>query len=278
MLFEVALERVIAAPRTKVYRAWLDPALVARWFGPDDMSVVDATVDERVGGEHTVELLGPDGVLTTFASVIEDLVPDELIVLTFKFDRTAQETRLSITFERRRRRRDLAAPSSRADRRRGSDRHSIGQCRLEPDAGQVADLSRKLIPTPTTTPTTTRRTIMNHPTGTQSEWDTARRSLLVREKELTRMSDALAKQRLAAAVGARRRGVRVRHRGRSEEPRRSVRRTLAADHLPLHVRARVGTRAARVVRRSPTTWIFHESISSITTSPGWPSREPRSRS
>ena len=98
MQFAVALERVIAAPRSKVYRAWLDPTLLARWFGPDDMSVVDANVDERVGGAHNVELLGPDGVLTNFVSVIEELVPDERIVLTFKFDHTAQETKLTIRF------------------------------------------------------------------------------------------------------------------------------------------------------------------------------------
>ena len=37
---------------------------------------------------------------------------------------------------------------------------------------------------------------MNHPTGTRPEWDVARRALLEREKELTRMSDELARQRL----------------------------------------------------------------------------------
>ena len=37
---------------------------------------------------------------------------------------------------------------------------------------------------------------MNHSTGTRSEWNEARRDLLVREKELTRMSDAVAQQRL----------------------------------------------------------------------------------
>jgi len=52
MQFAVALERVIAAPRSKIYRAWLDPAMLAGWFGPDDFSVTVATVDERVGGEH----------------------------------------------------------------------------------------------------------------------------------------------------------------------------------------------------------------------------------
>jgi predicted dithiol-disulfide oxidoreductase (DUF899 family) len=37
---------------------------------------------------------------------------------------------------------------------------------------------------------------MNHPTGTRRDWDDARRALLEREKELTRMSDALAQERL----------------------------------------------------------------------------------
>jgi uncharacterized protein YndB with AHSA1/START domain len=98
MQFAVALERVIAAPRSKVYRAWLDPAMLAGWFGPDDFSVTVATVDERVGGVHSVEMLGPDGGHTTFVSVIEELVPDERIVFTFKFDPEAQESTLTISF------------------------------------------------------------------------------------------------------------------------------------------------------------------------------------
>ena len=94
----VALERVIAAPRAKVYRAWLDPELLARWMGPDDFTASLATVDERVGGAHRVELLDADGNHHTFESVIEELVPDERIVLTFKFHPDAEETLLTITF------------------------------------------------------------------------------------------------------------------------------------------------------------------------------------
>jgi uncharacterized protein YndB with AHSA1/START domain len=98
MQFAVALERVIAAPRSKLYRAWLDPAMLARWFGPDDFSVTLATVDERIGGEHHVEMLGPDGGHTHFVSVIEELIPDERIVFTFKFDPAAEESTLTISF------------------------------------------------------------------------------------------------------------------------------------------------------------------------------------
>lgn len=98
MQFAVALERVIAAPRPKIYRAWLDPAVLARWMGPDDFSVTVATVDERVGGVHQVEMLDAEGGHHTFVSVIEELVPDERIVFTFKFAPEAQESKLTITF------------------------------------------------------------------------------------------------------------------------------------------------------------------------------------
>jgi uncharacterized protein YndB with AHSA1/START domain len=96
MQFAVALERVIAAPRSKIYRAWLDPAMIARWFGPDDLTVTVASVDEQVGGVHQVEMLGLDGGQVTFVSVIEELVPDERIVFNFKFDPEGDETKLTI--------------------------------------------------------------------------------------------------------------------------------------------------------------------------------------
>jgi uncharacterized protein YndB with AHSA1/START domain len=98
MEFAVALERVIRAPRSKVYRAFLDPALLEQWMGPDGFSVTVATVDERVGGEHRVEMLDSDGDHHTFDSTILELVPDERIVLTFRFAPEAEDTLLTVTF------------------------------------------------------------------------------------------------------------------------------------------------------------------------------------
>ncbi|MDA0161450.1 SRPBCC domain-containing protein [Solirubrobacter ginsenosidimutans] len=98
MEFAVALDRVIAAPRSKVYRAWLDPEVLARWMGPDNFSVVVATVDERIGGAHYIEMLDSGGDRHTFESVIEELVPDERIVLTWRFHHDGLDTLLTLTF------------------------------------------------------------------------------------------------------------------------------------------------------------------------------------
>ncbi len=67
-------------------------------MGPDDCSVTVATVDERVGGAHHLEMLAADGSRFTFESVIEELVPDERIVLAFRFHPEAEETTLRLTF------------------------------------------------------------------------------------------------------------------------------------------------------------------------------------
>ena len=83
--FAVALSRTIPAPREEVYRAFLDPELLQRWFCPGEFAVVTASVDEHVGGRHVVEMLSPDGMRLAFESVIRDLVPGERIVLDFAF-------------------------------------------------------------------------------------------------------------------------------------------------------------------------------------------------
>lgn len=97
MQFAVSLERVIAAPRSKVYRAWLDPVMLAQWMGPDDFTVTVATVDARVGGVHQVEMLDAEGGHHEFVSVIQELVPDERIVFAFKFHPEGQQSRLTLT-------------------------------------------------------------------------------------------------------------------------------------------------------------------------------------
>ena len=83
--FAVEVTRTIPGPRADVYRAFLDPDVLQRWFCPGEFAVVTASVDEHVGGRHVVEMLAPDGMRLAFESVIRDLVPNERIVLDFAF-------------------------------------------------------------------------------------------------------------------------------------------------------------------------------------------------
>jgi uncharacterized protein YndB with AHSA1/START domain len=53
------LERTFAAPRERVFEAWTDPELFARWFTPPGGSSSNAEIDLRVGGTWCVSMKPP---------------------------------------------------------------------------------------------------------------------------------------------------------------------------------------------------------------------------
>lgn len=77
--------RVVDAPPDAVYRAFLDPEVLSRWYGPADFTVLRSSIDARIGGEHRTQITGPDGVRGWFVSTIRDLIPDRRIVLTWSW-------------------------------------------------------------------------------------------------------------------------------------------------------------------------------------------------
>ena len=92
---EVRFQRTIHARPERVYRAWLDPDVMQRWFAPAAFHVSRAEVDERVGG--LLRVWHADDEIT-------ELVPNERIVLRWWFGDPdepvdpAQESRLTLTF------------------------------------------------------------------------------------------------------------------------------------------------------------------------------------
>ena len=82
----VRLERLLPAAPDQVYRAWLDPDILLRWFAPEGFSPAGVEVDERVGGRLAVWHAGADGEdLGGAECEIVDLVPAERIVLRWTF-------------------------------------------------------------------------------------------------------------------------------------------------------------------------------------------------
>ncbi len=51
--------KVIKAPREALYRAFLDPAALAIWLPPDEMTGEISSFDARVGGEYHMSLFYP---------------------------------------------------------------------------------------------------------------------------------------------------------------------------------------------------------------------------
>ena len=81
-----------------------------------------------------------------------------------------------------------------------------------------------------------------HKLGTREEWQAARNELAKLEAEQAERNAEITSKRLDLPVGPGREGVRVRHRGRQEDPRRALRRPVAAARLQHHVRPRLHAR------------------------------------
>ncbi|TFV91769.1 polyketide cyclase [Blastococcus sp. CT_GayMR20] len=85
---DVPLVRIIRefdAPPEKVYRAHVDPELVARWMGPKDLQVRIESWDCRTGGSwRFVNIAG--GEEYAFRGCFHEVRPNELIVQTFTWE------------------------------------------------------------------------------------------------------------------------------------------------------------------------------------------------
>ena len=56
---EIVIRRIIDAPPALVWKAWTDPALVQRWWGPKDYVSPGCKIDLRVGGKYVFCMRAP---------------------------------------------------------------------------------------------------------------------------------------------------------------------------------------------------------------------------
>jgi uncharacterized protein YndB with AHSA1/START domain len=90
------IERTYPVAPARVFAAFADPALKARWFGGSaDASNAKLDLDFRIGG-HEINRGGPDGgPVYTFEAVYQDIVTNERIVTTYGM--LMDETRISFS-------------------------------------------------------------------------------------------------------------------------------------------------------------------------------------
>ena len=80
----IRITREFDAPPEKVYRAHVDPELVAQWMGPDSTRTRIDSWDARTGGSWRYTALH-EGQEYGFYGSFHELRPSELIVQTFTF-------------------------------------------------------------------------------------------------------------------------------------------------------------------------------------------------
>jgi len=79
---ELVLQRDIPFARSLVWKAMTDPAHVNRWWGPDGFVNENVSMDLRVGGSWTFDMVGPDGRRYPNHSVFREITPPSRLVFS----------------------------------------------------------------------------------------------------------------------------------------------------------------------------------------------------
>jgi len=80
---ELVITRVFDAPRELVFKAWIDPRHVTRWWGPKGFTNPVCELDARPGGAIRIDMKGPDGMVYPMGGVYREIVePERLVFIT----------------------------------------------------------------------------------------------------------------------------------------------------------------------------------------------------
>lgn len=79
---ELALTRLIDAPREKLWRCWTEPKLMVQWFTPPPWQTIHAETDVRPGGSSTIVMKGPAGQEMPNRGIYLEVIPNQKLVFT----------------------------------------------------------------------------------------------------------------------------------------------------------------------------------------------------
>ncbi len=92
---KLTLTRQIKAPVEKVFAAWTNGTALKRWFGPsDDMTIVVADVDLRVGGRYRIVMQEKSGEQHRIGGIYREIVPNARLVFTWAWESTPERESL----------------------------------------------------------------------------------------------------------------------------------------------------------------------------------------
>jgi uncharacterized protein YndB with AHSA1/START domain len=79
---DLAIDRVLRAPRQALWRCWSEPALLVQWWCPRPWTTELRALEWRPGGAFHTTMRGPDGGESDNPGCLLEIVPGERLVFT----------------------------------------------------------------------------------------------------------------------------------------------------------------------------------------------------
>ena len=84
---ELVIERAFAAPRDAVFRAWVSPEVLRRWWGAGpDWTSPAVEIDLRPGGRYRLSMQDPSGTVRTVGGEYVEVDPPRRLVYTWAWE------------------------------------------------------------------------------------------------------------------------------------------------------------------------------------------------
>ena len=93
---------MFAAQPAQVFKAWTDPEILARWWGPKSHTIPEVSLDLREGGAWTTLMRSADGDEYRVSGVYREIVPPSRLVFTWAWETDGargHETVVTLEFE-----------------------------------------------------------------------------------------------------------------------------------------------------------------------------------
>lgn len=85
-MHSIVITREFNAPRELVFRAFTDPTLIPKWWGPSDYTTTVDQMDVRMGGIWRYVQRGANGDEYGFRGVFHEIKSPERLVYTFEWE------------------------------------------------------------------------------------------------------------------------------------------------------------------------------------------------
>jgi uncharacterized protein YndB with AHSA1/START domain len=90
------LERVLYAPRDRVFAAFVEPAQLGKWWGPAGFTARSVEFDAREGGRYRIKMQPPDGDAFYLRGQYSEVDPPQRLVHTFEYEQPDPDDRVTL--------------------------------------------------------------------------------------------------------------------------------------------------------------------------------------
>jgi uncharacterized protein YndB with AHSA1/START domain len=90
------LEKVLRAPRERVFAACVEAEELAEWWGPTGFTVPNVELCVRVGGRYRITMQPPDGGAFHIAGEFRKVEPARRLVYTFEYEEPDPDDQVTV--------------------------------------------------------------------------------------------------------------------------------------------------------------------------------------